>query len=70
MGPAPTKENLYKLMRSLHAAVKEHADAWPFLDAVTEAEVPDYYEIIKNPMSLALIGCRLEVWGGTCLSIG
>jgi hypothetical protein len=31
-------------------AVIEHADAWPFKDPVDAREVPDYYEIIKDPI--------------------
>lgn len=28
----------------------EHVDAWPFKDPVDARDVPDYYEIIKDPM--------------------
>jgi hypothetical protein len=28
----------------------EHADAWPFKDPVDPRDVPDYYDIIKDPM--------------------
>lgn len=31
-------------------AVTEHADAWPFKDPVDAREVPDYYDIIKDPI--------------------
>lgn len=28
----------------------EHVDAWPFKEPVDAREVPDYYDIIKDPM--------------------
>jgi histone acetyltransferase len=30
--------------------VAEHADAWPFKEPVDAREVPDYYDIIKDPI--------------------
>lgn len=46
-------------MRQLLLLVHDHQDSWPFHDPVDPAEVPDYYEVIKNPVSLALIQQRL-----------
>ncbi len=34
----PTRENLHRFMRSVHAMVTEHADSWPFLEAVDPTE--------------------------------
>lgn len=59
-GVAPTTENLQRFMRTLLGLVTDHQDAWPFVEPVDAAEVPDYYEVIKNPMSLALIQQRLQ----------
>lgn len=28
----------------------DHVDAWPFKDPVDARDVPDYYDIIKDPM--------------------
>jgi len=28
----------------------DHADAWPFKEPVDARDVPDYYDIIKDPM--------------------
>lgn len=28
----------------------DHVDAWPFKEPVDGREVPDYYDIIKDPM--------------------
>ena len=36
------------------------AQAWPFAEPVDANDVPDYYEIVRNPVSLHLIGKRLE----------
>lgn len=59
-GVAPTSDNLQRFMRQLLALVQEHGDSWPFHDPVDAAEVPDYYDVIKNPVSLVLIGQRLQ----------
>jgi hypothetical protein len=37
----------------------DHPDAWPFLEAVDGREVTDYYEIIKDPVDLAMLKRRL-----------
>jgi histone acetyltransferase len=38
----------------------EHADAWPFKDPVDPRDVPDYYDIIKDPMDLKTMSKRLD----------
>lgn len=58
-GP-PTRQALHGFMRTLLKAVVEHADAWPFKDPVDPREVPDYYDIIKDPIDLKTISKRLE----------
>eukprot|EP00850_Spirogloea_muscicola_P023232 SM000340S12922 [mRNA] locus=s340:78495:81780:+ [translate_table: standard] len=58
-GP-PTKQQLHSFMRSLLRGILEHTDAWPFKEPVDAREVPDYYEIIKDPLDLKTIGKRLE----------
>lgn len=35
--------------------MNEHPDAWPFKDPVDARDVPDYYDIIKDPMGMWLI---------------
>lgn len=30
--------------------VIDHPDAWPFKEPVDAREVPDYYEVIKDPV--------------------
>jgi len=56
----PTSENLYIFMKQAHMEIKQHEDSWPFLEAVDANDVPDYYEVVKNPVDLALIQSRLE----------
>ena len=56
----PTLENLHKFMRSIIAIVKTHPDAWPFLSAVNKEEVPDYYEVVKDPTDIESVSERLE----------
>ncbi|CAI5484591.1 unnamed protein product [Closterium sp. Yama58-4] len=58
-GP-PTKAQLHNLMKQMHRAVMEHADSWPFKDPVDGNEVPDYYDIIKDPIDLKTMQKRLE----------
>lgn len=40
--------------------VKAHEDAWPFAAPVDARDVPDYYQIIKDPMDLSTVAARLE----------
>ena len=47
----PTRENLHKFMRALVNIIQAHADVWPFVGPVNPMEVPDYYEIVKDPVS-------------------
>jgi hypothetical protein len=37
-------------------AVGDHPDAWPFKEPVNARDVPDYYEIIKDPMGELIDG--------------
>jgi histone acetyltransferase len=56
----PTRDNLHRFMRAVHTMVCEHADGWPFLEPVDPTEVPDYYEIVKEPIDLRMILDRIE----------
>jgi len=40
--------------------VRGHASAWPFLEAVSLEEVPDYLTVVKEPLDLATIRKRLD----------
>lgn len=41
-------------------AVRQHQSSWPFLQPVSAAEVPDYYEHIKYPMDLRSMTDRMK----------
>ncbi|PQQ06721.1 histone acetyltransferase GCN5 [Prunus yedoensis var. nudiflora] len=38
----------------------DHVDAWPFKEPVDARDVPDYYDIIKDPMDLKTMSKRVE----------
>ncbi|XP_067619660.1 bromodomain adjacent to zinc finger domain protein 1A isoform X2 [Eurosta solidaginis] len=48
---------LYELLDD----VMKHEAAWPFTRPVSQAEVPDYYKIIKTPMDLAKVKSKLNM---------
>lgn len=54
------RQSLNTFMRSLLKLMNEHVDAWPFKDPVDAREVPDYYDIIKDPMDLRTMSKRVE----------
>ncbi|KAL4240135.1 hypothetical protein ACF0H5_000929 [Mactra antiquata] len=47
---------LYRLLRSLQS----HKMGWPFLEPVDPSEVPDYYNIIKDPMDLSQVESNMD----------
>ncbi|KAL6760054.1 chromatin remodeling complex WSTF-ISWI, large subunit [Haematococcus lacustris] len=51
--------SLHRWMTLALQEVQGHGDAWPFLQPVTREEVPDYHDIIKDPVDLSLIARRL-----------
>ncbi|KAG6718986.1 hypothetical protein I3843_04G170000 [Carya illinoinensis] len=57
---ATNQKHLTAFMRSLLKSMHDHVDAWPFKDPVDARDVPDYYEIIKDPMDLKTMSKRVE----------
>eukprot|EP01027_Heterolobosea_sp_BB2_P010303 GEZU01015136.1.p1 GENE.GEZU01015136.1~~GEZU01015136.1.p1 ORF type:complete len:694 (-),score=154.12 GEZU01015136.1:260-2341(-) len=53
-------ELLTEKLRGVLHLVSNHQDAWPFLEPVSREEVPDYYDIIKDPIDLGTISKRLS----------
>ncbi|XP_066291354.1 nucleosome-remodeling factor subunit BPTF-like isoform X2 [Branchiostoma lanceolatum] len=49
-------DHLKRLLKSLQS----HKMAWPFVEPVSELEVPDYYQVIKEPMDLSTVEKRLR----------
>jgi len=40
--------------------IKDHKNSWPFKEAVKKEEVPDYHDLIKNPIDLGIITLKLK----------
>ncbi|KAG6774536.1 hypothetical protein POTOM_021891 [Populus tomentosa] len=66
---ATNQKHLTAFMRSLLKAnpvdwetisMHDHVDAWPFKEPVDARDVPDYYDIIKDPMDLKTMSKRVE----------
>ncbi|XP_057517580.1 histone acetyltransferase GCN5 [Amaranthus tricolor] len=57
---ASYQKALTAFMRSLLKSMQEHPDAWPFKEPVDARDVPDYYEIIKNPIDLRTMSKRVD----------
>ncbi|XP_010679149.2 histone acetyltransferase GCN5 isoform X1 [Beta vulgaris subsp. vulgaris] len=54
------QKSLSAFMRSLLKSMQDHPDAWPFKEPVDARDVPDYYDIIKNPIDLKTMSKRVE----------
>ncbi|XP_015181281.1 PREDICTED: bromodomain adjacent to zinc finger domain protein 1A isoform X2 [Polistes dominula] len=46
-------------LQDLLLDIRHHRDSWPFLSPVTKDEVPDYHDIISNPMDFGTIKYKL-----------
>ncbi|KAL3626067.1 DeSI-like protein hag1 [Castilleja foliolosa] len=57
---ASHQKSLTAFMRSLIKAMHDHPDSWPFKDPVDARDVPDYYDIVKDPMDLKTMSKRVE----------
>lgn len=56
---AQSKSADRQYMERLLKDLSTHPQAWPFVSPVNGKDVPDYYEIIKNPMGQMQIPCVL-----------
>ncbi|KAE8249841.1 hypothetical protein A4X13_0g5056 [Tilletia indica] len=56
----PKRGPHHNLMRHVLIEMGNHASSWPFLNPVNGEEVPDYYDVIKNPMDLSTMENKLE----------
>jgi len=58
---APTRENLTALQLQLLDKLEAEKDLiWPFLEPVDPAVVPDYYELVKDPIDMRTIRRRVD----------
>ncbi|CAK9437367.1 uncharacterized protein LODBEIA_P17450 [Lodderomyces beijingensis] len=56
----PKRGPHYNFMVTLFSDMQNHPSAWPFAVPVNKDEVPDYYEVIKEPMDLSTMESKLE----------
>jgi histone acetyltransferase len=52
--------NFYTQCRNIINKIKSNKNSWPFLKPVDSKEVPDYYEVIKDPMDIQTLEAHLE----------
>ena len=54
--------DLPKIFAVIIESVRSHRDSWPFMESVdpVKLNIPDYFDIIKNPMDFGLIEQRLK----------
>lgn len=51
----PRRPGHFQVLQVLLSEIQNHPSAWPFVQPVNREEVPDYYEVIKEPMGKYLI---------------
>lgn len=56
----PKRSPHYPVMLTLLTEMQNHPSNWPFLQPVSRKEVPDYYEVIEEPMDLSTMEVKLE----------
>ncbi|XP_011259799.2 uncharacterized protein LOC105253442 [Camponotus floridanus] len=54
-------------MHKVLESIKDHVDAWPFIDPVDEEYAPRYYSVVRKPMDLSTMEEKLE--GGSYKSL-
>ena len=61
--PASEPGALDAFAHSLLCELAAHEDAWPFLEPVDAREVPDYHQVVKDPMDFSTLKKRLAADG-------
>jgi len=56
-----TPSTLAEICEKMTKALVTHQDAWPFLSPVDVSEAPDYYDVIKAPVDLAMMQRRVSL---------
>lgn len=54
--------NIHHVLEFLLSDLVNHTSAWPFLQPVNPAEVPDYHTVVKNPIDLSKIESKLALY--------
>ncbi|BFZ57534.1 histone acetyltransferase [Savitreella phatthalungensis] len=60
MAKKPKRPGHYSILQTLLSEMTNSPSAWPFVQPVNKDEVPDYYEVIKEPMDLTTMEFKLE----------
>lgn len=47
-------------MHKVIESIKNHGDAWPFMNPVDEDYAPNYYRVITSPMDLQTMEDKLD----------
>lgn len=53
----PKRPGHYQVLQVLLSELQNHPSSWPFVQPVNREEVPDYYEVIKEPMGIVGTNC-------------
>ncbi|PRT52502.1 Histone acetyltransferase GCN5 [Wickerhamiella sorbophila] len=56
----PKRKGHFMVIQHILTEVQNHPSAWPFMQPVNRAEVPDYYDLIQEPMDLSTMEQKLE----------
>ncbi|KAG4305193.1 hypothetical protein PORY_001363 [Pneumocystis oryctolagi] len=56
----PKRAVFFPTLQHLLVEMQNHPSAWPFVQPVNKDEVPDYYDVIKEPMDLSTMEFKLE----------
>ncbi|KTW32107.1 uncharacterized protein T551_00789 [Pneumocystis jirovecii RU7] len=56
----PKRAVFFLTLQHLLTEMQNHPSSWPFIQPVNKDEVPDYYDVIKEPMDLSTMEFKLE----------
>ncbi|EEB07672.1 SAGA complex histone acetyltransferase subunit Gcn5 [Schizosaccharomyces japonicus yFS275] len=56
----PRRKPFFPVLEMLFTEMQAHPSSWPFAQPVRKEDVPDYYDVIKNPMDLSTMEFKLR----------